>query len=176
VAKVVTRWWVSNRTPSKDLITMSQDTEVPRGRRLKRAAGAVAAVAVLIVAQASAASASTARPPTATQTLSTGPYTWHVATSTGGSESTRDGATDQPAGTGALHGEFPIVGVDGTVQIRRWQWGAVTALSADTVTIVSDDGYVSDYLVDAGVRSAQHIDAVTVGEKVTVVGMIDAAP
>src|SRR6478672_11346900 len=81
-AKPETRWWVRNRR-SEDVTRMSSDTEVPGGRRLKRAAGAVAAVAVLIVAQASAASASTARPPTATQTLSTGPYTWHVATSTG---------------------------------------------------------------------------------------------
>ena len=161
-----------NRTPSEDGIRMSADTEVPGGRRLKRAAGAVAAVAVLIVAQASAASASTASPPTATQTLSTGAYTWHVATSTAADHTVQNRATDHPEGPGPLHGEFPIVGADGTVQIRRWQWGAVTALNADTVTIVSDDGYVSDYLVGAG--AASNLESVAVGELVTVVGTVEA--
>jgi len=106
---------------------MSQDTEVPRGRRLKRAAGAAAAVAVLIVAQArpAGASASTAGPPTATQTLSTGAYTWHVARS---KDDMAAGNKEKDA-TGPLHGEFPVVGIDGTVQLRRWQWGEVAALS-----------------------------------------------
>ena len=148
---------------------MSQDTAVPRGRRLKRAAGAAAAVAVLIVAQARPASASTASPPTAIQTLSTGAYTWHVARSSGGST---HGESD---GTGPLHGEFPIVGVDGSVQIRRWQWGEVAALSEDTVTIVSDDGYTSDYLVGAAASVDPALDSVAVGEKVTVVGTVDAS-
>ena len=147
---------------------MDPDIEVPRRRRLTRAAGAAAAVAVLIVAQARPASASAASPPTATQTLSTGAYTWHVARSTGRS------THDENAGTGPLHGEFPIVGVDGTVQIRRWQWGEVTALSRDTVTIVSDDGYISDYLVGAAASVDPGLDSVVVGEKVTVVGTVDA--
>ena len=148
---------------------MSPDTEVPRGRRLTRAAGAGAAVAVLIVAQARPASASVASPPTATQTLSTGAYTWHVATSKGGTV----GTDNEKDGPGPLHGEFPIVGVDGTVQIRRWQWGEVAALSADTVTIVSDDGYISDYLVGAAASIDPDLDSVAVGEIVTVVGTVE---
>src|SRR6478736_1894279 len=88
-------------------------------RRWKQAAGAGAVVAVLIVAQSTAAKA--ASPPTATATLSTGAYTWHVANPPAGD-------TENPPDQGApLHGEFPIVNVDGTVQIRRWQWGAVAA-------------------------------------------------
>jgi hypothetical protein len=141
--------------------------------RWRQAAGVGAVVAVLIVAQARTAAASTASPPTATQTLSTGAYHWHVAASP-------IGPATQPKGGGPLHGEFPIVAVDGTVQIRRWQWGAVAALSADALTVVSDDGYISDYRVGAGVGGSSGLDPLSVGELVvgelvTVVGTVEAA-
>jgi hypothetical protein len=137
--------------------------------RWKQAAGAATAVAVLIVTQATAARAATASPPTATQTLSTGAYSWHVATAT------TDPATDQREGGAPLHGEFPIVAADGTVQLRRWQWGAVAALSPDAVTVVSDDGYTSDYLVGADVGIRPALASVAVGELVTVVGTVEAS-
>jgi hypothetical protein len=148
------------------MTTMPQ--RAPAGR-WKQAAGAATAVAVLIVSQATAAGAATASPPTPTQTLSTGAYSWHVATPT------TDAATDQRAGGAPLHGEFPVVTVDGRVQIRRWQWGAVAALSPDAVTVVSDDGYTSDYLVGAGMGIQPELDSVTVGELVTVVGTVEAS-
>ncbi len=138
----------------------------PAGR-WKQAAGAATAVAVLIVTQATAARAATASPPTATQTLSTGAYSWHVANPTTGA------ATDQRDEGAPLHGEFPIVAADGTVQLRRWQWGAVAALSPDAVTVVSDDGYTSDYRVGAGVGIQQELDSVALGEFVTVVGTVE---
>jgi len=150
---------------------MDPDIDVPRRRRLTRAAGAASAVAVLIVAQARPASASAASPPTPTQTLSTGAYTWHVARS---KDDMAAGNKEKDA-TGPLHGEFPVVGIDGTVQLRRWQWGEVAALSADTVTIVSADGYISDYLVGAAASIDPDLDSMAVGEKVTVVGTVDAS-
>ncbi len=141
----------------------------PAGR-WKQVAGAGAAVAVLIVAQATAAKASTASPPTATQTLSTGAYSWQVAASKG-----VGAATDQRDTAGPLHGEFPIVAADGTVQIRRWQWGEVAALSSDALTVVSDDGYTSDYRVGSGLGASADFDSVSVGELVTVVGTVEPA-
>ena len=104
---------------------MSPDTEVPRGRRLKRAAGAAAAVAVLIVAQARPASASAREP--ADRHPDVEHRRVHLACRQIDGQINPRTRTD---GTGPLHGEFPIVGVDGTVQIRRWQWGEVAALSA----------------------------------------------
>ena len=50
----------------------------------------------------------------------------------------------------------------------------MTALSRDTVTIVSDDGYISDYLVGAAASVDPGLESVAVGEKVTVVGTVDA--
>jgi len=152
---------------------MSRARETTRGGRLKRTAGTGAVVAALFVAQAGAAGASTARPPTATQTLSTGAYSWHVATSPSTTASVRDGAATDVDGSGPLHGEFPIVAVDGSVQLRRWQWGAVAAFSADTVTVVSDDGYIGDYRIDTAAVTGHDLDALAVGELVTVVGTVE---
>jgi hypothetical protein len=154
---------------------MNRATDNPRRGWWKRTAGTGAVVAALIVAQAGEASASTARPPTATQTLSSGAYAWHVAGSFGGTVDISADVTEEPEETGLLHGEFPIVAVDGSVQLRRWQWGAVAAFDTDTVTVVSDDGYTDDYRVDTAAGGGQELDALTIGEMVTVVGTVEAA-
>jgi hypothetical protein len=148
---------------------MNGATDNPRGGWWKRTAGTGAVVAALLVAQPGAANASTARPPTATQTLSTGAYTWHVA----GTAAVQHGAASHDHEAGPLHGEFPIVAADGSVQLRRWQWGAVAAFGAETVTVVSDDGYISDYRIDTAAGAGQDLDALTVGERVTVVGTVE---
>ena len=51
--------------------------------------------------------------------------------------------------------------------------------SADALTVVSDDGYTSDYLVSAGVSGSSGPDSLSVGnlvvgELVTVVGTVEA--
>ncbi len=154
---------------------MKNQTETPRsGRRWRLAAGSATAAAVLLMTNTTAASAAPAGPPTPTQTLSTGAYSWHVATSSVGTVDNPDGATGPLRDGAPLHGEFPIVMVDGTVQVRRWQWGTVTAVSAGTVTVASEDGYTSRYGVDSDKELSVDLDAVTVGDLVTVVGVVEA--
>lgn len=77
---------------------------------------------------------------------------------------------------GPVHGEFKVVAADGTVHLQRWQWGEVVAVrpAADraepaSITVASEDGYASDYRVDADQAAA-----LTVGDLVTVVGMVPA--
>jgi len=167
------RSWIATLCPWEDVTRMAGTTENPRGGWWKRTAGTGAVVAALLVAQPGAANASAARPPTATQTLSTGAYSWHVAGTAARPESIQNGATNQAEDAGLLHGEFPVVASDGSVQLRRWQWGAVAAFSADTVTVVSDDGYIGDYRIDTAAGAARALDALTVGEIVTVVGTVE---
>lgn len=77
---------------------------------------------------------------------------------------------------GPVHGEFPVVAADGTVQTQRWQWGEVVAVrpTADpaepvSITVASGDGYASDYRIDP-----DHAAGLTVGDVVTVVGLVPA--
>ena len=68
---------------------------------------------------------------------------------------------------GPVHGEFPVVAADGTVQTQRWQWGEVVAVDSARITVASDDGYASDYEV-----AADHMAGLAVGDVVTVVGVM----
>ena len=149
----------------------------PRARHWKRSAGVAAAVALLVVGPARTAGASTPEPkdasssrysPTAApsrfSTLSTGSYAWHVA-STPAADHRKSG---QDGAAGPAHGEFPVVAVDGTVQTRRWQWGRVDRVAEGWFAVTSDDGYRDEYALGAGVDPS----AVTVGQQVTVVGVI----
>jgi multidrug resistance efflux pump len=69
-----------------------------------------------------------------------------------------------------LHGEFPVVAVDGTVQTRKWQFGRVVTVSDSWFAVTSDDGYSDRYLLDTSVTSTP----VKVGQDVTVVGVIES--
>jgi hypothetical protein len=75
---------------------------------------------------------------------------------------------------GPVHGEFPVVAADGTVQTQRWQWGEVVAVGlvdparAMTITVASEDGYASDYRIDP-----DQADRIGVGDLVTVVGLVE---
>lgn len=74
---------------------------------------------------------------------------------------------------GPVHGEFPVIAQDGTVQMRRWQWGEVVAvLPADptgpaSITVASEDGYASDYRLDPDQAAG-----LAIGDIVTVVGLV----
>ncbi len=113
----------------------------------------------------SASSLSTATQPSRFSTLSSGSYTWHVASSPAPSN-----PGDECDGSGGpLHGEFPVVAVDGTVQMRRWQWGRVVTVSDGWFAVTSDDGYRDQYALDDGLD----VTAVQVGQQVTVVGVAE---
>ncbi len=51
-------------------------------------------------------------------------------------------------GRGVLHGEFTVPGPDGGYQTFATQVGEVTAVSATSVTVKSEDGYSRTYAVD----------------------------
>jgi hypothetical protein len=50
---------------------------------------------------------------------------------------------------GALHGEFVVKKDDGTYQTVASQRGSVTAVSKDSITVKSEDGYSRTYAVTA---------------------------
>lgn len=77
---------------------------------------------------------------------------------------------------GPVHGEFPVVAADGSVQTRRWQWGEVVSVvrapgpaQPVSITVASEDGYASEYRVDPDLAAG-----LTVGDVVTVVGLVSA--
>ncbi len=68
-----------------------------------------------------------------------------------------------------MHGEFPVVAADGTVETRRWQWGRVVTVSDGWFAVTSEDGYRDEYALDTGVD----VGGIAVGQQVTVVGVVD---
>lgn len=122
-----------------------------RPRWWRRSAGVAVAVAVMVMGSTATASATGPRKPSSAE----------IAT-----------AAAEPA-DGPVHGEFPVVAADGTVQTRRWQWGQVVAVDpADPtlITVASDDGYAGDYRV-----APDQAGSIDVGDVVTVVGLIEPA-
>ena len=123
-----------------------------RSRWWHRPAGVAVAVAVLVLDSTDAASGASPRKPS------------NAEIATVAAEST----------DGPVHGEFPVVAADGTVQTQRWQWGEVVALGpvdptrSMTITVASEDGYASDYRIDP-----DQADRIGVGDLVTVVGLVE---
>ncbi len=163
------------RGPGPDAAPVHRAT---RSRQWKRSAGVVAAVALLVVGPARSAAAtapqqrsdaapaqSPATQPSRFSTLSSGSYAWHVASSPAPSK-----PDDEHDGSGGpLHGEFPVVAVDGTVQTRRWQSGRVVTVSDGWFAVISDDGYRNEFALGAGLDLTE----IQVGREVTVVGVVD---
>jgi hypothetical protein len=72
---------------------------------------------------------------------------------------------------GALHGEFVVPKEGGGYQTVATQRGSVTAVSKESITVKSDDGYSRTYKVDAGtlVNSARDgIASIKTGSTVNV--------
>lgn len=127
-----------------------------RPRWWHRTAGLAVAVAVMVVGSTASATAAgvTPRRPTPAEM----------------------GVVAAEPADGPVHGEFPVVAADGTVQTQRWQWGEVVAVhpAGDptgpvSITVASEDGYASDYRVDPDQAAG-----LTVGDVVTVVGLVPA--
>ncbi|WP_328999661.1 hypothetical protein OHA18_35125 [Kribbella sp. NBC_00709] len=76
---------------------------------------------------------------------------------------------------GALHGEFVVPKDGGGYQTVATQRGSVTAVSKDSITLKSDDGYSRTYKVDAEtlVNSARDgISSIKTGSTVTVSAVV----
>ncbi len=76
---------------------------------------------------------------------------------------------------GALHGEFVVKKDDGTYQTVATQRGEVTAVSKDSITVKSEDGFSRTYAIteDTLVNAARDgIDDVKTGNTVTVSAVV----
>jgi hypothetical protein len=76
---------------------------------------------------------------------------------------------------GALHGEFVVKKEDGTYQTVATQRGEVTAVSKESITVKSEDGYSRTYTLteDTLVNAARDgIDDVKTGNSVTVFAVV----
>jgi hypothetical protein len=69
------------------------------------------------------------------------------------------GSDGLPGGNGLLrrlggveHGEFTVTGADGKAVVMTVQRGAVTAASATSLAVRSDDGFAQTYVVNAATR------------------------
>ncbi|WP_017976654.1 hypothetical protein [Actinopolyspora halophila] len=82
------------------------------------------------------------------------------------------GAGGASALSDALHGEFTVRTGQGEYDTRKLQTGTVTAVSAESLTVGSEDGYSREYTVDSSTvvdGGDSTIDALSSEEVVTVV-------
>ena len=70
---------------------------------------------------------------------------------------------------GALHGEFVVPTQAGGTLTRRLQTGAVTAVSAGSLSVTSTDGFSASYVIGADLD----VSGVAVGDTVLVIATVD---
>ncbi|MFB4278860.1 MULTISPECIES: hypothetical protein [unclassified Nonomuraea] len=76
----------------------------------------------------------------------------------------------------ALHGEFVVPDVEGRYVTVATQYGDVTAVDQDSITVRSEDGYTKEYAVTGDTRinrGGEGIDAVKAGQKVMVMAKVE---
>ena len=75
-------------------------------------------------------------------------------------------------GKRVLHGEFVVTGKDGKLLTVEAQRGVVTAVSANSITLKSDDGFTATYVVTADTKVRNHgrktVSDLKVGDRVGV--------
>ena len=133
----------------------------------KVAAGGALAAVIAVGGVAAVTAANASSDDTATTQAGT-----PGAGSGGGSDTGRTGTRGALAGAmelaNALHGDFVVSSGSGT-QTMRLQTGEITALSSDSVTVKSTDGYTSTYAVGSGLD----LSSVAVGDTVRVIGTVN---
>ncbi|WP_084958669.1 hypothetical protein [Thermoactinospora rubra] len=164
-------------TPGPDGFSTAETlaNEPPR-RRFPRSLLITAATALALltgagVATAAALSPSPSPAPTAGDTASPSP-------SEPPSDRVRGWGRGHRLGFGgpALHGEFVVPDGQGGYVTVATQYGDVTAVDQDSVTVRSEDGYTKEYAVTADTRinrGSTGIDAIKAGQKVLVRAKVD---
>ena len=78
---------------------------------------------------------------------------------------------------GVLHGELVVETDEGVYETRQVQRGEVTAVSASSITVVSEDGYSATYtLDDSTVQERDRAEGpAQVGDSAHVVGSVDGS-
>jgi hypothetical protein len=77
----------------------------------------------------------------------------------------------------SIHGEFVAPDGEGKYVTIATQYGDVTAVDQDSITVKSEDGYTKEYVVNADTkvnRDGAGIDAVKTGQKVMITAKVDA--
>ena len=90
----------------------------------------------------------------------------------------RDGHGPRGGFPGAVHGTFVVPKQDGTgYQTVQMQHGVVTAVSATSISVKSDDGFTATYVVDSGteVNRGGAIADITADADVLVQGLVDGS-
>ncbi|TDD23063.1 hypothetical protein E1218_18495 [Kribbella turkmenica] len=140
-----------------------------------RLAGTAAAV-VATTAAGGVAWASSTADPTPSPAPSASPSAPSTTPDTPGERGKGGGAHRGMFGLGgALHGEFVVKKDDGTYQTVATQRGEVTAVSKDSITVKSEDGYSRTYTLteDTLVNAARDgIDDVKTGNTVMVTAVV----
>ncbi len=85
-----------------------------------------------------------------------------------GPQGDRGGAAAMMELANALHGDVVVADGDGTRTVRL-QTGQITALTGDSVTVTSTDGYASTYAVGSGVD----LSTAAAGDTVRVIGTVN---
>jgi hypothetical protein len=167
-------------------------SSAPRGRRIGTGV-VIAAVGIAALGVAGATYAAASDPsPSSSGSSSDGPQ--QVPGLGGGDkDGDHDGPGDRqgpPGGSGrdghgprggfgaALHGTFVVPDKDGTgYQTVQMQHGVVTAVSATSISVKSEDGFTATYVVDADTKVNRDgaIADITVDADVLVQGLVDGS-
>ncbi|MBN6052880.1 hypothetical protein JYK22_13160, partial [Nonomuraea sp. RK-328] len=152
--------------------------EPPR-RRVPRSLLLAAATALVVASGAGVATAAALSP----SPPSTPPVTDTSTSSASPSATPSDQAPGQGRRWGhrmgfggpALHGEFVVPDGEGKYATVATQYGDVTAVDQDSVTVKSEDGYTKEYTVDPDTRvnRDEGIASVKTGTKVMVMAKVD---
>ncbi|NUW40225.1 hypothetical protein [Nonomuraea rhodomycinica] len=158
-------------SPAETLAGEPPRRRVPRSLLLA-AATALVAVSGAGVATAAALSPTPPPPPSATATPTASPS---ATPSDQGPGQGRRWGHRMGFGGPALHGEFVVPDGEGTYTTVATQYGDVTAVDQDSVTVKSEDGYTKEYTVDADTRvnRDEGIASVKTGAKVMVIAKVD---
>ncbi|MGW2216867.1 hypothetical protein ACWCSD_17925 [Nonomuraea sp. NPDC001684] len=147
------------------------ENEPPR-RRFPRSVLLAATTAVVLATGAGVAAASALSP--ATSPTGTPPSAASPSAVPSGSPSGKPSDKGRGWGRGfggpPVHGEFVVPDGQGAYVTVATQYGEVTAVGQDSLTVKSEDGYTKQYAVNADTRvnRDQGIDAIKTGQKVMV--------
>ncbi|WP_026423284.1 hypothetical protein [Actinokineospora inagensis] len=158
----------STETPATESAWGGQQAPNPGGRRWTGKKTAVTVAVALGIAGVGGAVAWAASSSDSSQTSSQG--------GPGGMGGMRGGMGGGADIMNALHGEFLVSDSSGGTKTELLQTGKVTAISATSITVVSDDNYTKTYVIDSSTTigatttgSSSSSAAVTNGESVTLI-------
>ncbi|MET8046046.1 hypothetical protein ABZU75_00445 [Streptosporangium sp. NPDC005286] len=169
---------------SDEFSTAEMLANEPPRRRIPRSALLIATTALVVVTGAGVATAAAFSP---SPSPSSTPTAGDTATpSAAPSETSSDKAPGQGRGRGhrmgfggpSIHGEFVVPDGEGRYVTVATQYGDVTAVDQDSITVKSEDGYTKEYAINGDTRinrRGEDGDAVKTGQKVMVMAKVDGS-